>query len=73
MMYTDGYSEIFDEAGEMFGDERVRDTILDHADGQPDEIIEALESDIANFLDGSDHGDDRTIVVIKVGPLTKQP
>ncbi len=70
VMYSDGYSEIFNEADEMFGDERVQDCILATAlanpDQDPDVVIEKLEAEIEGFLQGSDHGDDRTIVVLAV-------
>ncbi|MGD8414193.1 MAG: SpoIIE family protein phosphatase [Candidatus Latescibacterota bacterium] len=64
VMYSDGYSEVFNEDGEMFGDERVARCILKNAQQAPRRLIEELEAEIESFLDGSDHGDDRTIVVV---------
>ncbi len=70
VMYSDGYSEIFNEDGEMFADGRVQDCVLATAlanpDQDPDVVIEKLEAEIEGFLQGSDHGDDRTIVVVAV-------
>ncbi len=66
VMYSDGYSEIFNEDDEMFGDERVRDCVLAKAHLDPEDLIEELEAEIEGFLRGSDHGDDRTIVVVAI-------
>lgn len=64
VMYSDGYSEVFNEGGEMFGDERVAKCILENSHLEPQALIEKLEDEIEGFLDESDHGDDRTIVVV---------
>ena len=66
VMYSDGYPDIFNEDEEMFGDERVRNCVLANAHLDPGDVIGELEADIEGFLQGSDHGDDRTIVVVAV-------
>jgi sigma-B regulation protein RsbU (phosphoserine phosphatase) len=68
VIYSDGYSEIFDREGAMFGDDAVHEFILKHQDRPPDELIDLLEAEVETFLSGSDHGDDRTIVVLSVSP-----
>lgn len=66
VFYTDGYTEVFNEADEMFGDARLRDCVLQHADRSPSQIISVIEDDIRDFLGDSEYGDDRTLVVIRV-------
>ena len=65
VMYSDGYSEVFNENDAMFGDERVAAYVVEHAHLGPQKLIEKLEEEIEEFLEESDHGDDRTIVVVR--------
>lgn len=67
VFYSDGYSEVFNKAGEMFGDDQVQACVLANAHLDPDEVIDKLETAVQTFLDDSGHGDDRTIVVVAVG------
>lgn len=66
VMYSDGYSEVFNPREEMFGDERVRACILANRHLAPDDQIQILDDEVEAFLNGSKFGDDRTIVMIAV-------
>lgn len=66
VFYSDGYTEVFNDQDEMFGDTRFRECVLKHADKTPKEIIEVVEKTLKDFLGASDHGDDRTMVVLRV-------
>ena len=66
VIYSDGYSEIFNRNGDMFGDDGVQAWILGHQELSPAEMIDSLELEVQAFLTGSEQGDDRTIVVVKV-------
>jgi len=66
VFYTDGYTDIAGENNEFFGEERLRRCLQQHRHEDPEQIIQALEKVATTFISTSDHGDDRTMVVIKV-------
>ncbi len=62
---TDGIWEAANAAGEMFGKDRLRSVIADHAD-EPARYIHATVVDaVTAFLDGEPQEDDITLVVIE--------
>ncbi|HZW08828.1 MAG TPA: SpoIIE family protein phosphatase [Phycisphaerales bacterium] len=63
---TDGVWEAMNAAGELFGKERLRTCIRDHAAGSARAIADAVLREIAAFLGPEAPGDDVTMVVIKV-------
>ena len=65
-MYSDGYSEVFNRDEEMFGDERLHACILRNRQLSLENQLQELENEIEAFLDGSGHGDDRTLVMVSV-------
>lgn len=65
ILYSDGYFEIFNEEGEMFGEARFRESVKAASSLEPQAFIEALDEKITHFLGSSPDGDDRTLVVIK--------
>jgi sigma-B regulation protein RsbU (phosphoserine phosphatase) len=66
VFYSDGYTEVFNEDDEMFGDARLRECILKNADLTPTELIRIIDQDVSTFLGDSEHGDDKTLVVLRV-------
>src|SRR5262249_54420724 len=65
--YTDGVVESFTADGTQFGLERALDAVRAHRHQTPHEIIEALLRAVSDFS-GNMQMDDRTAVIIKVGP-----
>jgi PAS domain S-box-containing protein len=65
--YTDGVVESFSADGGQFGVERARDAVRAHRHQAPHQIIEALLRAASDFS-GTMQMDDRTAVIIKVGP-----
>ncbi len=66
-IFTDGYPEVPDRAGELFGEERVMASLRAFRHLPASQIIQHLEAEVAAFMDPeADFCDDRTIVVIKV-------
>ena len=66
MFYSDGYTEVFNNEDEMFGDGRLRSCVARNAHLPPSELIRVIDNEILEFLGESQHGDDRTLVVLRV-------
>ncbi|MEN0020773.1 MAG: PP2C family protein-serine/threonine phosphatase, partial [Planctomycetota bacterium] len=62
---SDGLLEAPDGNGEQFGDDRLRSTITDAAEGGADAVLKALQSRVDAWLAGRDSPDDRTVLVIE--------
>lgn len=63
-MYTDGITEVFDENGEEYGEEKLLDSLKNCRDSEKNSYIDTVLEDINNFCDKNMH-DDLTMVVIK--------
>ena len=63
---TDGICESCDSDGTMFGKDRLRDKIRDHAAKNAKEIVSTLMQDFQEFIAPLPQQDDATLVVIKV-------
>ena len=63
---TDGVWEARDETREMYGKDRLRDVIREHAAKTSQEIAEAVQRSLAKFVGGGPVLDDITFVVVKV-------
>lgn len=63
---TDGIWEARNAEGDMFGKERLMDTIKANADKPADDIAQAILDDVIRFRAGSPQTDDITLVVFKV-------
>jgi sigma-B regulation protein RsbU (phosphoserine phosphatase) len=66
VFYSDGYTEVFNDEDDMFGDDRFRDCVLRNVGLSPRELIRVLEAELEKFLGRSSQGDDRTLVIIRV-------
>lgn len=63
---TDGIWESYNEAGEMFGRERFKDLLRQHAQRSASEILSAVFDRLAEFSRGRRPEDDITLVIIKI-------
>ncbi len=63
--YTDGWSELFNEAGEEFGAERLRDAVRGLHGAAPQTVIEAVQAACDQFRGPAPYHDDRTLVVVR--------
>lgn len=64
VLVTDGFFEWRRGAGDFFGIERLKETIL-RAPADPAKTITAMRRDVESFADGSPQTDDLTAVVIR--------
>jgi serine phosphatase RsbU (regulator of sigma subunit) len=67
VMWTDGVSDRRGD-GELFGEERLRDLLLEHARLGPEELADAIEEAVVRFS-RTDPQDDIAIVVARVLPV----
>jgi|GEM_PF-1294611 len=65
--YTDGCVEMEDEAGEMFGSERLESLVAAASRGSADDVLVSVEREIAAFRGRRDLFDDATMMAVKVG------
>ncbi|HZT74906.1 MAG TPA: SpoIIE family protein phosphatase [Terriglobales bacterium] len=65
VIYSDGWSEVFNEQGEEFGAERVREVVRPLHGREPGEVIERLQSAADAFRGDSPFTDDRTVLVVR--------
>lgn len=69
VFYTDGISEAENAAGEMFGEDRLRDTVVGFpADLSARDVTERILEAVRTHLDGVEAGDDMTVMVLRVLP-----
>jgi len=65
LLHTDGITENFDQNGDEFGCERLRNTLIDSASLEAKAIAAKILATIDAFTEGAPQPDDRTLVVIK--------
>ena len=65
--YTDGCVEMENEAGEMFGTERLEALVAAAARGSTEQVLATVEGAIATFRGGRDLFDDATMMAVTVG------
>jgi sigma-B regulation protein RsbU (phosphoserine phosphatase) len=61
---SDGITEAFHPDGEMFGDERLVQTLVPHVAGSPDDTIATLRTVVTQWQGKEDPQDDQTVVVV---------
>ena len=66
MIGTDGIWEAQNSSQEMFGKNRFKDVVREHAARPAKEIIQAVIDQVDNFRSPLDKTDDVTLVVVKI-------
>jgi len=65
--YTDGCVEMENEAGEMFGSDRLEALVAASARGTADEVLAQVEAAITSFRGHRDQFDDATMMAVTIG------
>jgi sigma-B regulation protein RsbU (phosphoserine phosphatase) len=65
VMYTDGVTESMDRTGNMFGMERMKETLLHYADAPVKNMIPLLSRKVIEFRKGAEPNDDVTFIVLR--------
>ena len=72
-VYTDGVPEATAASGEMFGLERLSETLNRHADASPEDLIHQVRAAVDAFADGAPQFDDITMLSLKYrGPQAQE-
>lgn len=66
LLYTDGIIEARDEAGELYGTERLCETLCKVYSEQPEQVIETILREVATFTHSPVAEDDISMVAMKV-------
>jgi phosphoserine phosphatase RsbU/P len=65
LLYTDGVTEAMTADGQLFGDERLEGA-LRRSNGAPlKELLQAIQTDLANFVAGAPQADDITMLALQ--------
>jgi phosphoserine phosphatase RsbU/P len=66
-MYTDGVTEAFSPDGEMFGDQRLLETLLGMNAGIEcaEQALDAIENALVEFVQDAPRADDLTLLALK--------
>ncbi len=65
VMYSDGVTETMDESEELFGDERFEQLLVRERGRGLDEIVAAVQADLAAFRGGAPVSDDVSLLMIR--------
>lgn len=63
---SDGFTESFDETGEAYGEQRLRQILDTNGEESAAKILERLFADVGLFSVGAAQADDRTAIVVRV-------
>ena len=66
VFYTDGITEAHNEAGGMFGVERLSEAVIRHRAGDPEMLVAGVLAALGGFTGATPYEDDLTIVVMKL-------
>ena len=66
LLMSDGFPELLNSEGELYGYQRVRNSFENVAEKAPEEIISSLKEEESKWVGDKDPDDDVTFVVIKV-------
>jgi sigma-B regulation protein RsbU (phosphoserine phosphatase) len=69
--FSDGLTEALNVAGDEFGDDHLVERVKVHKEKSPEELLEALVSDVRAFCGEATQSDDMTVVLVRYdGPTT---
>jgi serine phosphatase RsbU (regulator of sigma subunit) len=68
VFYTDGVTEAFAASGEMFGEARLCEVILNHKTESASDVLQAIEQSILDHIQGAPVSDDVTLVALRFAP-----
>jgi len=66
LLYTDGLTEAFSPAGDLFGEVRLLDVMDSLAAGTAEEVIRSIEECLNDFIDPLPLADDLTMMAIRM-------
>jgi len=68
LFYTDGLSEAMSADSTLYGDERLKASLVRHAALPLPELADELLEDVRQFTHGAEQYDDETFVLMRITP-----
>jgi sigma-B regulation protein RsbU (phosphoserine phosphatase) len=68
VVFSDGVTEACDESGQFFGEDRLIDLLLRHADLPGDRLARAVIDAVDGFVGPHPQQDDITVITAQVAP-----
>ena len=68
ILFTDGITEAFSPAGELFGTSRLEALVAFLAEASPEEAALRVVGAASDFEEGQDPSDDRAVLAVRLGP-----
>ena len=65
LLYTDGVTEAFDSAGEMFDSSRLTQNLETKLQAPVEEVVKSLISDVKAFVGPAPQSDDITVMAVR--------
>lgn len=65
--YTDGLNEALNEKEEEYGAERIFETLGQHADAKPEDLLKLIRQSVTDFCGNVPQSDDITLLAIRTG------
>ena len=72
LLYTDGLTEAMDAKHNQFGLQRVKDTIEQHIEDTPQQLLDVLHAACSEFVGGAEQSDDLTMLAVKFTPKEEE-
>jgi phosphoserine phosphatase RsbU/P len=66
VLFTDGITEAMNAESDLFGEDRLRDLVEEHADLTSEELRERILREVEAFVGDADPHDDMTMILLKV-------
>jgi serine phosphatase RsbU (regulator of sigma subunit) len=74
LLYSDGITECMNKAGDLFGEDRLKEVLAQSAHGDAHSIRGAIFSAADTFRENEPYSDDMTLIVLKrSGPTSEAP
>ena len=71
-VYTDGVPEAIDTAEQMFGEERIAETLNQYPDADPEKLIRRMHDAVVRFAGSAEQFDDITMLCMKYNGIQDQ-
>jgi len=65
VLYTDGVTEAFSPAGEIYGEERLLQVLVESKAGSAAQILDEVDSAVTAFISDAPIADDLTMVAVR--------
>ena len=64
-LYTDGVTEALNSKEELFGEERLKNSLNNSKGNELQEIVASVREDISDFVNDAEQSDDITTLIFK--------